>query len=70
MNHIIKRDENKLVKKVFIAQRSNPVQGDFVKLVEKGLKNLGLSYEHVTSSQMKGLVPGPIKIICIVVERI
>ena len=33
MNHILQRDENELVKKVFLAQRNNPVQGDFVKLV-------------------------------------
>ena len=51
MNHIIKRDENKLVRKVYIAQRSNPVQGDFVKLVEQDWKNLGLSYEQVTPSK-------------------
>ena len=32
MYHILQRDENELVKKVFIAQRNNPVQGDFVNL--------------------------------------
>ena len=52
MNHILQRDENELVKKVFLAQRNNPVQGDFVKLVEKDLKDLGMTYEQVTSSQM------------------
>ena len=34
MNHILQRDENELVKKVFIAQRNVPVQGDFLKLVK------------------------------------
>ena len=38
MNHILQRDENELDKKVFIAQRNIPVQGDFLKLVKKRLE--------------------------------
>ena len=46
---------------MLIAKRNNPVQEDFVKLVENDLKDVGVSYEQVTSSQMtKSLL----KIIC------
>ena len=44
MNNILQRDENELVKKVLLAQRNNPVQGDFVRLVEKDMKDLGMTY--------------------------
>ena len=39
MNHILQRIDNEFVKKVLLAQK-NPVQGDFVKLVEKDLEDL------------------------------
>ena len=53
MNHILQRDDNELVKKVWLAQKNNPVQGDFVKLVQKDLKDLGLTQEQVTSNMTK-----------------
>ena len=52
MNHILQRNDNELVKKVLLAQKNNPVQGDFVKLVQNDLKELGLTYEQVSSSKM------------------
>ena len=52
MNHVLQRDDDELVKKVFLAQKINPVQGDFVKLVEKDLEDLGLTYDQVTSNTM------------------
>ena len=52
MNHILQRNDNELVKKVLLAQKNNPVQGDFVKLVQNYLKELGLTYEQVSSSKM------------------
>ena len=50
MQHIMKRHDNDLLKKVFLAQRQNPTQGDFVKIVESDLSDLGVTFEQVTSS--------------------
>ena len=47
LKHIITRSDNELLKKVFMAQRENPTQGDFIKLVEDDLKMVGLKYEDV-----------------------
>jgi hypothetical protein len=37
LKHILSRDDNELIKKVYLAQRENPTRGDFAKLVEKDL---------------------------------
>ena len=35
LKHIISKDKNELVKKVYVAQKEAPNNGDFVKLAEK-----------------------------------
>ena len=47
MKHIMERHDNELLKKVFLAQKLNPSQGDFVNIVEKDLKDLNLTHEEV-----------------------
>ena len=46
------RDNDELIKKVFLAQKEQPTRGDFVKLVEKDLSDLGLSCEDITSGKI------------------
>ena len=50
MQQIMRRHDNDLLKKVFLAQKQNPTQGDFVKIVESDLTDLGVTFEQVTSS--------------------
>ena len=38
MKHILSRDDNELIKRVFLAQKETPTKGDFVRLVEKRSK--------------------------------
>ena len=45
MQNILDRSDEELLKKVFNAQKVNPVGGDFVKLVESDLKQLGIRHE-------------------------
>jgi hypothetical protein len=45
---ILEKDENELVRKVFEAQKLNPTNGDFVKLVEQDMLDLGTTYEEIT----------------------
>ena len=52
---IMERDPNELVKKVFEAQKLNPTCGDFVKLVEKDMIDLGTTYDEVTSENKEHL---------------
>ena len=47
MKHIRDREKEELVYKVFQAQKETPTSGDFVKLVEQDMKDLGVSYEEV-----------------------
>ena len=35
LRHIMSRDNDELIKNVFLAQKENPTRGDFVHLVEK-----------------------------------
>ena len=53
LQQILNRNENELVKKVFLAQNENPTSGDFVKLVKKDLTNLGMKYEDILASNVK-----------------
>ena len=46
----MRRHDNDLLKKVFLAHRQNPTQGDFVKIVESDSTDLGVTFEQVTSS--------------------
>ena len=50
LKHILTRDDDELIKKVFTAQKEAPTQGDFVKLVEKDLKDLNIKYEDLLSN--------------------
>ena len=52
LKHILNRDSDELLKKVFLVQKNNPTRGDFIKLVEKDLTDLGITYEQVISSKM------------------
>ena len=52
LRHIMSRSDEELIKKVFLAQKDQPTRGDFVKLVEKDLSDLGLSFEDITSGKI------------------
>ena len=52
LKHILSRDDSELLKKVYLAQKEHPTRGDFVKLVEKNIQEIGMTYEQATSSQM------------------
>ena len=59
--HINSRKEEELVKKVLEAQKSNPVAGDFVKLVKEDLKNLSIKHNDLieietTKKELRTLV--------------
>ena len=41
LQHILKRDKNELLKRVYIAQKENPTEGDFAELVKKDFELLG-----------------------------
>jgi hypothetical protein len=51
LKQILSRNDSELIKKVLVAQKNSPTNGDFVKLVEKDLKSLNMTYEQVTSAQ-------------------
>ena len=46
------RSDEELIKKGFLGQKDQPTRGDFVKLVEKDLSDLGLSFEDITSGKI------------------
>ena len=46
------RSDEELIKRVFLAQKTSPTQGDLIKLVEKDLLELGISFEEAITSQM------------------
>ena len=50
LKHILDRDKDELLSKVFQAQKEKPTSGDFVQLVEKDMEDLNISYEEVTQS--------------------
>ena len=50
MEHIVSRNDDELIKKVFLAQKETPTQGDFVKLLEKDLEELHITYEDVITN--------------------
>ena len=52
MKHIINRHDEELLKKVFLAQREQPTRGDFVELVTKDLKDIGITYEEAITNQI------------------
>jgi hypothetical protein len=52
MKHILKMLDGELIKKVFLAQKDPPTSGDFVELVLKDLKNIGITYEEAITNQL------------------
>ena len=52
LKSIMERSENDMLKKVQIAQKLNPLQGDFVIIVENNLKELGITNEEVITSSL------------------
>ena len=52
IKHIMNRSNEELIKRVFLAQKTSPTQGDLIKLVEKDLLELGISFEEAITSQM------------------
>ena len=52
LKHILSRNENELIKKVYLAQKGSSSQGDFTKLVEKDLQLFGLTHDEVASESM------------------
>lgn len=49
MKHIINKHDNELIRKIFLAQKDSPNQGDFVQLVTKDLVDLNMTFEEVSS---------------------
>ena len=47
LKHILSRGEDELLKKVYLAQKEQPNQGDFVKIVEHDLKRFELKVEDI-----------------------
>ena len=52
LKHIMSKHDTELLKQVFLAQKNNPTQGDFVTLVSKDLNDLNISYEEATTSAL------------------
>ena len=50
--HIMNRSDDELVKRVLLAQINTPTQGDFIKLLEKDLQELGISFEEAVTSKI------------------
>ena len=46
------RSDDELVKRVLLAQINTPTQGDFIKLLEKDLQELGISFEEAVTSKV------------------
>ena len=47
LHHIMCKENNELVKKVFKAQKEYPTSGDFVKLVEQDMEDLNITYTQI-----------------------
>ena len=47
------RDNEELIKKVFLAQRDDPTVGYLTQLIEKDLEMLGATYEEVYKQKLK-----------------
>ena len=55
LKHILSKEDHELVKKVYLAQKENPTFGDFVNLAQQNMKDLGITYEYIVSSDKKDL---------------
>ena len=49
---ILKRSDTELTKRILIAQKNDPSPGDFVKLVEKDLKNVDINMDYKQIQEM------------------
>ena len=52
LRHIYSRNDDELIKKVFIAQKEAPTSGDFVKLVTKDIIRLGLTHKEIENGEI------------------
>ena len=52
LRHIYSRNDDELIKKVFIAQKEAPTSGDFVKLVTKDMMKLGLTHKQLENGEI------------------
>ena len=52
---ILKRADNKLTRRILLAQKADPSPGDFVKLIDSDLKklNLHMEYEEIESMNVE-----------------
>ena len=55
LKHILTRNKEELIRKVYEAQKNNPVMGDFVKIVEKDLEAFELTLDEVAQESMTKL---------------
>ena len=55
LHHILCKENNELVKKVFKAQKEYPTSGDFVKLVEQDMEDLNITYTQIQNSDKMAL---------------
>ena len=58
---MLEKDTNELVRKVFQAEK-NPSQGNFVKLVDCDIKDLGITHDEVTWNAKEDLKNKKLKI--------
>ena len=47
LKHILTLEDSEIVKKVYIAQKENPTNGDFVQLVKKDLSELNFTHAQI-----------------------
>ena len=52
LRHIMSRENDEIIKKVFLAHKENPTRGDFVHLVEKDVTDFEVTYENVSSGEL------------------
>ena len=46
LHHIVQKDQNELIKRVFKAQAENPTKGDFCELVKEDMDMMGQVYNE------------------------
>ena len=59
LHHILTRQDDALIKKVFCAQASQPVKGDWVLVVKEDMEYIGLG--HLTFENIAGLSKGTLR---------
>ena len=66
LHNILKRKNNEVLKKVYMAQKQNPLEGDFVKLVENDFNLINENFDEnlirsMSKSKMKKFIKLKIK---------